>query len=86
MTEVMFQGKTYKVIEDATFSNCVFPGWWGDAEVGETYTAQFWANAEGPDGEDYRVTWEFPVVKGEEPEDAGEYPFTDSNIVSVTLL
>lgn len=73
----------YRLEEDATLSNRVFPGWWGDAEEGESYTAEYQARATGPDGNDYMVYWQFEEVKGKEPEDESNYPW--ENIHSVKL-
>lgn len=53
---------------DVEFTNRVFPGWWGDAEEGEGYIAEYADTGYSPDGEKYIVEYQFDLVKGEEPE------------------
>lgn len=68
-------------------SNGVFPGWCGDAKDGEEYTSVWIEYARDADGNKYQITWQFPVIKGEEPEDEGEWPWHDEQyIYSVDAL
>lgn len=66
--EVEFQGKSYALLGEAELTDRVFPGWFGDAAAGETYTTEYSAPAIGEDGEEYVVRWRFEVVKDEEPD------------------
>ena len=66
--DVTIDGKIYSLTEQAELTNRVFPGWWGDAESGETYTSEWSARAIGPDGEPYEMIWQFEQVKGSEQE------------------
>lgn len=54
---------------DATLTNRVFPGWWGDVTDDEEYFAEWQAIGTGPAGESVRIVWQFPAVKGAEPDD-----------------
>lgn len=81
---VTFQGRKYVLAEAATFTNRVFPGWWGDASDDEPdYTAEYGAAAIDENGAPYKVIWQFDAVKGEEPEDEGNWPWDDGHITSV---
>lgn len=83
--EVEFDGKKYALIQQAYQSNRVFHGWFGDAGDGETYTDEWEASAIDKDGNEYKVSWQWDMVKGEEPEDGSNYPWFDENIVAVEL-
>lgn len=78
---VTFEGKTYWLTEVADFSNRVFDGWFGDAEEGEAYTTEFKAEAIDAEGNEYVVTWQFETVKGNEPEDNGNWPWQNVSFV-----
>jgi len=52
-------------------TNRVFPGWFGDARMGEKYWSEWQCYAVNTDGERYKIVWLFPAVKGAEPEDDG---------------
>lgn len=78
-----YKGKTYRLTEYATLSNRVFPGWFGDAEDGKTYTAEYQAMAVDKSGNECIVYWQFDTVKGEEPEDESNYPWDDSHVTNV---
>lgn len=81
--EVEYQGKEYTLAEQATLSNRMFPGWFGDAEEGEPYTAEYQAAAVDNGGESYMVLWHFETVRGEEPWDESDYPFDNDHVWSV---
>lgn len=55
--------------DDATRTNRVFAGWYGDAEEGQAYTDEFSMIVKGSDKKDYLITWQFERIKGEECED-----------------
>lgn len=74
---VYFAGKEYILLRDATLSNRVFSGWFGDAADGEEYISEWTAPAVDRDGNEYTVSWHFNVVKGEEPEDGSYYDWYD---------
>lgn len=78
---VTFDGVEYVLDSIAEYSNRVFPGWWGDADEGESYVAEFSAAAHDSEGNDYAVYWQFAEIKGQEPEDLGLYPWQDVNRV-----
>lgn len=81
---VTFEGKTFRLMEVATLTNRVFHGWWGDASESEPeYTSEYGAAAEDDAGDPYKVIWQFDAVKGEEPEDEGNWPWDDGHITSV---
>lgn len=65
---VAHEGNVYWLTQHPDYSNRPFGGWWGDAQEGESYTAEFEADAVDGAGDVYRVRWQFEVVKGEEPE------------------
>lgn len=81
--KILWGGNVYHLTEQAELTNRVFHGWWGDAQEGETYTTEYSASAFDNDGNQHRVYWQFEVVKGQEPEDDGDYPWTDDNISNV---
>ena len=66
---VDYQGKTYALTNQATQTDRVFPGSWGDAGEGEGYTQEW--SAAGIDAEENEVVvrWQFEVTKGQEPAD-----------------
>jgi hypothetical protein len=80
---VEFEGNKYELLENPQLSNRVFPGWWGDAERGESYTDEWNAYAEDKNGDKFDVYWQWSAIKGSEPEDAADLPFFDKNIVKV---
>lgn len=80
---VTYDGQVYVLQGQAYLSDRVFPGGWHDAEEGEEYTTEYYADAVDPDGNDYIVVWQFDTVKGEEPEDEENYDWSDDNIVEV---
>ena len=82
--EVTFEGKTYRVNGSLAYqTNRVFFGWHNDVEQGETYIDEWAEDGEDMSGIPVRVTWQWEMVKGEEPEDGGDYPWCDENIVEV---
>jgi hypothetical protein len=78
-----YNGKIYTLVNEATLSNRVFTGWWGDAEEGEPYTAEYNADAVDADGNQYMIYWQFDEIKGNEPEDESNYPFDDAHVTRV---
>lgn len=66
--KVGFDGVEYALIEQASQTNRVFSGWFGDVSTGEEYTDEWCANAIREDGETAVVYWQFDVTKGSEPE------------------
>lgn len=72
--------------DECFLSNYVFPGWHGDAAEGEEYTSQWQVYAEGSDGERYLITWDFPAVKGQEPEDDGDWPWDNEQYMSIERI
>ncbi|MDD2749140.1 MAG: hypothetical protein PHX24_03555 [Acidithiobacillus sp.] len=58
-------GKWYAV-DQADYSNRVFPRWWGDAKEDEYYLAEWCAQAITKNGEKYMIFWQFDEVKGHE--------------------
>ena len=83
--KVEHEGITYHLTEEAyTESAASHPGDWSNVDYGEECFIQFQAPAVDEDGKEYEVIWRFDVIKGEEPEDGGEYDWDDpGNIVSV---
>jgi hypothetical protein len=80
---VTHEGTTYTLTQQAYPSGRVFTGWWGDASEGEEYTAEYEAHAVDAKGDEYIVRWHFDAVRNEEPEDEGNWPWFDDNIVAV---
>jgi len=74
---VEYDGKQYAMTRQAELSNRVFPGWFGDADEGGNYTAEYSAPAVGTDGRDYKIIWQFDEVRGEEPDDGSNYDWYD---------
>lgn len=66
---VNFQGVEYALITEASLTNRVFPGWWGDAKDGEEYASEFSAKAVDAEGNEYIATWQFDQTKGAEIDD-----------------
>jgi hypothetical protein len=79
---VTFKGKTYSLDTQAEPTSRLFDGGFQSAKEGETYTDEWGAYATGPDGEQVMIVWQWQMVKGQEPEDGGDYPWLDSNIVA----
>lgn len=75
--EITFQGQQYALVFQAQLTNRVFDGWWGDARGGEEYVSEWSAPAIGTDGNEYVVRWQFDAVKGQEPEDDGDWPWDE---------
>lgn len=80
--EYEINGKTITTDDECFLTNRVFPGWWGDAKEGESYISEWACNATDESGEPCRVIYQFPAVKGEEPDDDG-WPWEDERYVSV---
>ena len=76
-------GKEIRLTGDATPSNRVFFGWWGDASEGESYTDEWVADGIDENGNDVQVYWQFDQIKGEEPEDASNLPFDDEHVSEI---
>jgi len=57
-----------------------FPGWWGNADDGDTYISQWVCDAVGHDRCNYQIIFEFPAVKGDEPDDDG-WPWGDASFI-----
>jgi hypothetical protein len=83
---VVYEGKVYWLTAVADFSNRPFPGWWGDAQEGDLYTAEFSCPAVDGAGDEWLVYWQFEAVKGQEPEDNGAWPWDEENIARVVSL
>jgi hypothetical protein len=83
--EVEFENRTYALTQQAYSSCRTFPGSWHDANEEETYIDEWCAGAIDKDGNKYEVTWQWDMIKGDEPEDGSNYPWFDENIVSVEL-
>jgi len=66
----------------AFLTDRVFPGWFGDVSDGEKYQSEWASYAEDRDGNLYMIFWNFPAVKGEEPEDGGAWPWYDNSYIS----
>lgn len=75
--EITYQGERYALTFTAQPTNRVFSGWFGDAREGEEYTSEWSAPAMGQDGEEYVVRWRFDAIKGQEPEDNGDWPWDE---------
>lgn len=54
-----------------------FPGWFGDAKDGDEYIAEYADYATDADGNEYRLVWQFVLVRGEEPDDDSSLPWED---------
>lgn len=80
---VTHNGRTITLTEQATLTNRVFTGWWGEAQEGKSYTVEYSARGKDTEGNEYRVYWQFDAVKGDEPEDESNYPWKDSDISRV---
>jgi hypothetical protein len=74
---IEYHGKAYRLKEHATLSNRVFAGWFGDAAEGKHYTAEYQALAADGNGNSHLVIWHFYAIRGQEPEDEGEYNWGD---------
>lgn len=78
---VTYKGQRLALAEQATPSNRVFSGWWGDAEENDgRYTAEYQASAVDTKGNSYMVYWQFDQIKGQEPGDESDYPFDNNHI------
>tara|TARA_R110000868_G_scaffold260457_2_gene518614 strand:- start:552 stop:836 length:285 start_codon:yes stop_codon:yes gene_type:complete len=81
--EVELDGKKLALIEQAELTNRVFPNWFGDAEEGDTYIAEYGAPAIDNEGNTYLVIWQFDETKGQEQDDASNYNW--DNVYSVSF-
>ena len=80
---VTYKGKIYTLNTQAELSNRVFPGSWFDAQEGDNYIAEWAADGEDENGNLVKVSWWFDEIKGNEPEDASDYDWSDGNIHKV---
>lgn len=67
---------------DASLTNRVFHLWYGNAEEGEEYISEWQEIAKDNDGNEYRITWQFDVIKGYEPYD-DEWPWDDLDHIAI---
>ena len=72
---------TIELDDEPSLTNAVFPNWWGDAEEREEYISQWSDIAHDEEGNRYNVIYEFPAVKGEEPDD-DEWPWSEVSYIS----
>ena len=63
-----FEGKKYTAKEEMQQTNRVFPGWYGDAEEGDSYTDEWSADGYDEDGNEVCIIMRFEQVRGEELE------------------
>lgn len=73
---VAYNGQEIALTEQAYLTNRVFPGGWSTAEIGESYVSE-WAAAGRLGAQAVLVTWQFSLMKGQEPEDA-MLPWSDA--------
>jgi len=66
---VTLNSKIYALINDASRTNSVFPGWFGDAVEGEEYIDDWSAAGIDADGNEVVICWQFDQVRGEEVAD-----------------
>lgn len=66
---------------NATLTNRVFSLWYGKAEEGEEYISEWQEIAKDEDGNEYRIIWQFDVIKGFEPYDE-ELPWDNLDNIS----
>jgi hypothetical protein len=71
----MYEGTEYALTTIADYTSRLMPTRpYSDVGEGETYNFEVAANAIDENGNEYRVSWEFSAVRGEEPElDAYDY-------------
>ncbi|ARF67195.1 hypothetical protein B7C51_04285 [Paenibacillus larvae subsp. pulvifaciens] len=84
MTEfgtVVFEGKEFKLTEDANFTNRVLGGWYtdfNDASEGEKFDFEVSAPGVDDEGNEVTVYWIFTDIKGEGgKEGLDEYNYDD---------
>lgn len=82
-TTVTFKNQTYTIDGEGYPTCAVFAHSIHSAADGETYTDQWQDRGTDSHGNRVIITWEWEMVRGEEPEDGGDYPWYDSNIVRV---
>jgi len=82
---VVFEGEKITLSEQATLSNRVFSGWWGDKRDGEEYFAEYKASGVDSKKNSVAVYWQFLTIKGEEPEDESNYSWENSDITKVVM-
>lgn len=88
-------GVEYVELDNPELTNHIFPGWWGDADQGESYVSQWScpaAAASDFERDDFdpddlsnppvTLIFEFPAIKGQEPEDGGDWPWDDERYIS----
>jgi hypothetical protein len=79
--KVEFDGKTYKLLDNAEITNRLLPGNYtnfNDVEDGENYDFEMSASAEDENGNECTVYWIFNDVKGESGEtDLSNFDYTD---------
>ena len=91
---VTIDGTEYALLYQPELSNRLFPGGWQDAAEGGEYISEWeapCASREQMSADDWdrrdntqRAVWQFPAVKGQEPEDGGDWPWSDENAVSLS--
>ena len=84
---VVYNARVYDLLEPASISGRQFNGGWMDAEDGGAYTIEYSCAATDNAGDEVIVYWQFPEIKGSEPEDQSDYPWEDdSHIVMVRYM
>lgn len=66
--------------DECFFSNTVFPFCFSDANDDGEYISEWQDYAVDENGDRYLITWRFPAVIGEEPED-DEWPWDDESFI-----
>ncbi|WP_443191418.1 hypothetical protein [Pseudomonas indica] len=66
---VTFGGQTYALTDQATETNRMFPGWFGDAAEGEEYIQEWSAAGIDSDENEVVVRWQFAQIKGQETQE-----------------
>lgn len=84
--EITHSGKAYALLDQVELTNRAFNGWWGDAAEGEEYISEWSTPAIDQDGEEYVVRWQFTAIKGQEPEDDGDWPWDDEHVTDVQVV
>lgn len=83
---VTYEGKEYRLTQEAYETSRLFYGSWNDRYDDGTFEAEYAASAVDEAGNKYEVTWHFPATPGEEPEDESNWPWGDEHIVKVELI
>lgn len=55
-----------KPIDQATLTNRVFPGWWGDAQDGEEYIEEWEEHYIADNGQEFSAIYHFTNLRGED--------------------